>query len=275
VLGGSCTGVFAAVRAARMGAHVAIVERMGCFGGVATLSLVNVWHSPLDEIFERQIFAGLTVEVMDRLAKRGAVRLKEKSWHFQWAFTPAELQIELDALVSEAGVIPHLHTLFVAPHVSEGHLQAVVIEDKSGRRAIRAGMFIDATGDGDLARRLGSRTYHNPGTQPSTTCAIIGGWQPLMMATGRKWCASTVRNSAFAKAVAGGVSSPTPRATCSPPPAFTKRIARKRILSPAPKWRGAARSVPSWISCENTHPTYDSTSRAGETGMCLDMTTVP
>ena len=36
VVGGSCTGVFAAVRAARLGATVAIVENNGFFGGVAT-----------------------------------------------------------------------------------------------------------------------------------------------------------------------------------------------------------------------------------------------
>ena len=31
VLGGSCTGVFAAVRAARLGATVAVVEKQKCF----------------------------------------------------------------------------------------------------------------------------------------------------------------------------------------------------------------------------------------------------
>ncbi|MFH1920999.1 MAG: FAD-dependent oxidoreductase, partial [Planctomycetota bacterium] len=40
VVGGSCTGVFAAVAAARLGANVAIVESNGFFGGVATASLV-------------------------------------------------------------------------------------------------------------------------------------------------------------------------------------------------------------------------------------------
>lgn len=45
VLGGSCTGVFAAVRAARLGARVAIVEKQNAFGGVATNALVLIWHS--------------------------------------------------------------------------------------------------------------------------------------------------------------------------------------------------------------------------------------
>ena len=40
VIGGSCTGLFAAVRAARLGASVALVENNGFFGGVATAGLV-------------------------------------------------------------------------------------------------------------------------------------------------------------------------------------------------------------------------------------------
>lgn len=48
VVGGSCTGVFAAVRAARLGATVAVVEKQNGFGGVATSSLVNIWHSLYD-----------------------------------------------------------------------------------------------------------------------------------------------------------------------------------------------------------------------------------
>ena len=42
VLGGSATGVFAAVRAARLGARVCIVERQNYFGGTATAGLVNI-----------------------------------------------------------------------------------------------------------------------------------------------------------------------------------------------------------------------------------------
>ncbi|NLB60693.1 MAG: FAD-dependent oxidoreductase, partial [Lentisphaerae bacterium] len=48
VVGGSCTGGFAAVRAARLGARVALIEQNGCFGGTATAGLVNVWHSLYD-----------------------------------------------------------------------------------------------------------------------------------------------------------------------------------------------------------------------------------
>ena len=94
VLGGSCTGVFAAVRAARLGLRVALVERMGCFGGVATLSLVNVWHSPMDEVFEQTIIGGLTIELMERLKRRQAVKEYPRSSHCAWSFNPFEMQID-------------------------------------------------------------------------------------------------------------------------------------------------------------------------------------
>jgi hypothetical protein len=177
VLGGSCTGVFAAVRAARLGVRVVLIERMGAFGGVATLSLVNVWHSPQDEIFERTIIGGLTVETMNRLKRRQAVRETQRNPHWNWCFNPFELQIDLDELVQENRVRPWLHTAFAAPWVKDGHLGGVFVENKSGRGLIKARQFIDATGDGDLCARLGLPTYYNGRFQPATTCAIIEGWE--------------------------------------------------------------------------------------------------
>jgi glycine/D-amino acid oxidase-like deaminating enzyme len=176
VLGGSCTGVFAAVRAARLGARVVLVERMGCFGGVATISLVNVWHSPLDEVFEKRIIGGLTVELMERLKRRNAVQERERSGAWAWAFNPFEMQIDLDEIVREHGIRPWLHTYFTAPWVKDGKLEGVFVENKSGRGVIKAKQFIDATGDGDLCARLGLETYYNGRFQPSTTCALFDGW---------------------------------------------------------------------------------------------------
>jgi glycerol-3-phosphate dehydrogenase len=46
VVGGSATGVFAAVRAARLGARVAIIENNGFFGGVATAGLYQYRGMP-------------------------------------------------------------------------------------------------------------------------------------------------------------------------------------------------------------------------------------
>lgn len=176
VLGGSCTGVFAAVRAARLGAKVVIVEKQNAFGGVATSGLVNIWHSLYNTEFSKQIIAGLTWETIERLQRIGAVKEEQKSHSVGYVLNTEELKIELDNLIVESGVKAYLHTMFVAPHVEEGELAAVIVENKSGRGAIKAKLFIDATGDGDLAARLELDHRISSHFQPSTTCAKISGW---------------------------------------------------------------------------------------------------
>jgi hypothetical protein len=174
VVGGSATGVFAAVAAARLGAQVAIVESNGFFGGVATASLVNLWHSTEDMHNRQQIIAGLTTEVFERLARRGGLEVVKgkRTYH---ALNTEELKIELDVLITEAQVRPFLHTLFVTPVVEDGRMAAALIEDKTGRRAIRAKQFIDATGDADVVARMGLPVYQRPRVQPPTMCVILRG----------------------------------------------------------------------------------------------------
>jgi len=180
VVGGSCTGLFAAVRAARLGARVAIIEQQNCFGGVATSSMVNVWHSLWDTAGQQQIIAGLTSEVIERLHKRGAVNAFAKTNpSIGFTFNSEELKLVLDELAREARLKIFFHTMFVAPHVTAGRLAAIIIENKSGRGAIQATMFVDATGDGDLAARLGVPTYRSQSGQPATTCARFSGWETL------------------------------------------------------------------------------------------------
>ncbi len=176
VLGGSATGVFAAVRAARLGARVAIVERQNGFGGVAVNSLVNVWHPLYDTLFERKIIGGLTEETVDRLKKRQAVDIYDKNRSVWAGFNSSELKIELDELVTESHIRPFLHSLFSEPYYESGKLTGVIIDGKSGRRVIKARVFIDATGDGDLCVRMGcgSRLPSHP--QPPTMCAHLDGF---------------------------------------------------------------------------------------------------
>ncbi len=174
VLGGSCTGVFAAVRAARLGARVALVEKQGHFGGVVAVTCT--WHSLLDAAHERPIIAGLTQETIERLQARDAVRSIQDNPSRGYEFRPGELKVVLDELVVESGVVPHLHTCFTRPLVEDGKLTGVVVEDKTGRGIIRAKQFIDATGDGDLCARLGLPTYRYDAILPPTTCAFIDRW---------------------------------------------------------------------------------------------------
>jgi hypothetical protein len=169
VIGGSVTGVAAAVAAARLGARVAIVELNGFFGGVATASLVNVWHSIKDLSGKQQIIGGLTTEIIERLQRRGAVLTRKPNF----LLNTEMLKLELDQLVLEAGVRPFLHAMFVAPVAKDGCVTAAIIEDKSGRRAIRARQFVDASGDADLVTRMGLPVYRRDSLQPPTMCCIL------------------------------------------------------------------------------------------------------
>jgi len=204
VIGGSSTGVFAAVAAARLGARVALVENLGMFGGVATASLVNIWHSTFDTANREQIIGGLTTEVMDRLKKRDAVIVSRPSVSRHFVFNSAELTIELDELVRESGVRPFLHTRFVAPVVESGRVVAAVIEDKTGRRAIRGRYFVDATGDGDLVARIPLPTRKDSKLQPPTTCAIILGLDEVARQNKGFNLSRAVHDPKFPGALVGG-----------------------------------------------------------------------
>ena len=184
VAGGSTTGVCAAVTAARMGLKVALVEYNGFFGGTATAALVPVWHSLYSTGGKTKIIGGLTEEIEDRPLKRGEAELKDRdNPSVGCYFNTASLQIVLDELVAEQRSIT---TYFKAQIVAaekdrEGHLTAAVIEDKSGRRALKAKWFVDATGDADLAARAGFETWKlsKEQMQTHTLCAIFSNVGPI------------------------------------------------------------------------------------------------
>ena len=100
VVGGGCTGVFAAVRAARKGLKVAIVEKSNCFGGVATSGLVNIWHSLYDIYNKEQIIGGLTDEIVHTLVNSGYGKIEGTESRYI-SFDPNALKMFLDRLVTE------------------------------------------------------------------------------------------------------------------------------------------------------------------------------
>lgn len=190
VLGGGCTGAFAAIRAARLGAKVAIIERSNCFGGVATNGFVCVWHTLTDITYKKKIIGGLTQEVIDRLQRIpngiyikplpdvDPIPFREPIYSINHLNTE-ELKIELDRMITENGVIPYLHTFYSAPYTESGKLKGVIVENNSGRAVIRGKYFIDATGDGFLGEDMGMETYNHGSFQPATTGAKVWGWNLL------------------------------------------------------------------------------------------------
>ena len=190
VVGGGCTGVFAAIRAARLGAKVAIIEASNAFGGVATNGFVCVWHTLCDMTFNKQIISGLTEETIERLKKiphgikiilptEDQKHIFRKSTYANYHLNTEELKIELDKMILEAGVVPYLHTMYTAPYIENGELCGVIVENRSGRGVILAKQFIDASADGFLGADMGMGVYSHETLQPATTAARVYGWDNL------------------------------------------------------------------------------------------------
>lgn len=175
VAGGSCTGLFAAIRAARLGLQVVLIERGNMLGGTAVQGLVNVWHSTRDTDFKDQVIAGLTQEVLDRLAKQDALNVNPTSASSAFIFSPWELAIILDQLVQENRIRLMLHSSYTAVAAEDRRLQAIIVENADGRGAIQAKFFIDATGDGRIARDLGLPAYESAAMQPPSACFHLLG----------------------------------------------------------------------------------------------------
>ena len=184
VAGGSATGVCAAVTAARAGLKVALIEYNAYFGGMATSALVPVWHSLWSTDGKTKIIGGLTEEIENRMIERGeAKRLNPDNPSVGCYLNVAALQYVLDDFVREAkNVVPFLKCHLVgAIKDAPGHLTHVIVEDKSGRRTLKAKFFIDATGDADLTDRAGFATwrFEKRDMQAHSLCAIVGNVDKL------------------------------------------------------------------------------------------------
>jgi hypothetical protein len=175
VVGGGSAGASAAIAAAREGAEVLLVERHGYLGGLATGGLIILLLT-LDDGRGRQVVAGLCQELTERLAERRAARFPSRDewgsfeaarvreyqrWGLVWgrapqpvrysvAYDPEEMKFALGEMCREAGVRVLFHTLGCEPIVEAGRVEAVAFQGKSGRFAVRPGVVIDATGDGDV-----------------------------------------------------------------------------------------------------------------------------
>ncbi len=165
VCGGGPAGWAAAVRAAREGASVRLIDLGGCLGGVWTAGL-------LTHILDYENKAGLIVEVMEALDRRGA-QISPEYYDIE------SMKLVIEETSREAGVRALLHTRVVGAVREGNRLAAVITENKSGRQAWRGRAFIDATGDGELSALAGCGfDYGEPESgkaQPATLMALVTG----------------------------------------------------------------------------------------------------
>lgn len=158
VCGGGPGGIAAAVASARNGADTLLVERYGFLGGMATAGLVNpfmTWFAG-----EEQIIEGIFQEIIERLKARGGWGGPQRQ-----AFDPEILKVVADEICLESGVRLLLHSFVSGATVAGSAIERVAVTCKTplrctaaegeplciGGTEISASIYVDATGDADLA----------------------------------------------------------------------------------------------------------------------------
>jgi hypothetical protein len=181
VVGGGPGGMPAAIAAARLGLDVLIVESYGFFGGLATTGLMGPLFGYASSAMTppRLILGGIPVEMVRKLQQIGGAPADDQLKWWAVRFDPELYKHVCDWLVTSAGVRTLFHS-YASNVVMDGdRIDALIIECKSGRKAIKAKIFIDATGDGDLAYWAGEDYTQGRKadglTQPMGTKFIIGG----------------------------------------------------------------------------------------------------
>ncbi len=174
VCGAGPAGVIAAIAAAREGASVALVERFGFLGGMATAGLVM----PLSVFTyqNKRVIGGIPWEFIERLEAMGGGYIEKPLGNV--AFDPELYKLCMQRMVLEAGVTLYMNSYLTGTVVgTEGAVECVVIENKNGAEALEAKVFIDCTGDADLAAMAGVEMQPMNGEplQPLSTYFILAG----------------------------------------------------------------------------------------------------
>ena len=152
VCGGGPAGISAACCAARQGAQVILLERWPSVGGMAVNALVNIWHTS-DRA--KQVILGFTQEAIERGGP--FVRKMEHfpKRHETHEFDSTGMRVVFQRMLNEAGVRTLCNLQAIESVCSGERLAAVLVDTKTGRKAVRGKIFIDATGDGDVAAQAG------------------------------------------------------------------------------------------------------------------------
>ena len=149
VVGGGPAGFAAALAAAREGADVLLVERLyflgGLFTGCGVTPIIDMYHPAGDG--RTQAVAGVAEELCNRLEALGML-IVHKGVHPKT--DPEAAKYVMETLLCEAGVRVLYGTQVAQVQCSAGRIEAVVVEGKGGRAAIRTSFVIDCSGDGDV-----------------------------------------------------------------------------------------------------------------------------
>lgn len=176
VVGGGPSGCAAATAAAREGAKTLLIEGTGALGGMGTSGLLNAWCPFTDG--EKIIYKGLAERVFKE-SKKGVPHVRYDDWV---PINGEYLKVVYDDLVTSAGVtVLFFSTMAAVEMKQKGVVEAITVANKAGLSTYKAKVFIDCTGDGDLAAWAGANFVMGDGegsVQEGTLCFTVANVDP-------------------------------------------------------------------------------------------------
>ncbi|MDR0541475.1 MAG: FAD-dependent oxidoreductase, partial [Dysgonamonadaceae bacterium] len=156
VIGGGPSGCAAAVAAAREGAKTLLIEAMGVLGGMGTAGMVPAWCPFSDG--EKIIYKGIAEKVFLE-SKKGMSQIPEKK--LDWVPINVEyLKVVYDNLVREYGVKVLFFSRLAAVNMKAGGaVDSILVANKAGLNTFKAKVYVDCTGDADLAAWAGANVF--------------------------------------------------------------------------------------------------------------------
>lgn len=190
VIGGGPAGCTAAIASAREGKRTLLLEQTGSLGGMGTSGLVPAWCPFSDR--ENIVYAGLGEKIMEAVK---ATMLHVPKTLVDWVpIDPEMLKMVYDDMVSQSGAEVLFNT-FVSGLETDGNgnVTAVFGANKEGLCAYRAKVYIDCTGDADIAVWAGApyeKGDHEGKMQPGSHCFVLSNVDSYAYTYGRKLHAS-------------------------------------------------------------------------------------
>ena len=169
VAGGGVAGIAAALAAARQGSKVILLEKQFMLGGLATAGLVTI-YLPLCDGKGHQVSFGIAEELFRLSIKYGYEAMYPKAWleggsieekakqRFEVRYNAQLFAIAAERLLLKEGVTILYGTSACNVAMENDKISAVIVENKSGRTAIKVHSVIDATGDADICALAGEET---------------------------------------------------------------------------------------------------------------------
>lgn len=171
VVGGGPSGCAAAISAARMGVKTLLLEGTQSLGGMGTSGMVPSWCPFSDD--EKIIYRSIAEEVFSR-SKEKVPFVDPNATH--WVPISAEgLKIVYDDMVSESGADVLFSSTLCGAERKGDKIEFLLVANKKGLTAYCAKVYIDCTGDGDIAyyADIPYKKGEESGLQPASLCFAL------------------------------------------------------------------------------------------------------